>query len=104
MDAISDPTFKHARSRKQVTEESPSLLTVIIEIAPKLWTTFDEEGNEKGSIIKVLEALIVFLNAHLAFNSANKVAVIAAYSQGIKYLYPESTSALKASESENKTL
>ena len=61
MDAISDPTFKHTRSRNQVTEESPSLLTVIIEIAPKLWTTFDEEGNEKGSIIKVLEALIVFL-------------------------------------------
>ncbi|CAI4054886.1 hypothetical protein SUVZ_16G3340 [Saccharomyces uvarum] len=98
MDAISDPTFKHTRSRNQVTEESPSLLTVIIEIAPKLWTTFDEEGNEKGSIIKVLEALIVFLNAHLAFNSANKVAVIAAYSQGIKYLYPESTSSTTTSK------
>ncbi|CCF59512.1 hypothetical protein KAFR_0H01020 [Kazachstania africana CBS 2517] len=89
MDAIADPNFQHSTKRSTVLEETPSLLAVIIDIAPKLWAEFDEEKDTEGSIINVLQALLVFLNAHLAFNTSNQVAVIAAHSQGIKYLYPE---------------
>lgn len=93
MDAIADPTFQQTKSRNAVTEELPSLLTVVIDVSPKLWVQFDEDTGEDDSILKVLQALLVFLNAHLAFNTANQVAVIAAHSQGIKYLYPRSNSA-----------
>ena len=91
MDAIADPTFQHTKVRSSITEETPSLLTVIVDITPKLWAELDEEINEKGNLINVLKSLLVFLNAHLAFNSSNQVAVIAAHSQGIKYLFPKNS-------------
>lgn len=98
MDAIADPNFKHQGNKLNVVEESPSLLTVVIDITPQLWTEFDEKNGKKGNILDVLKALIVFLNAHLAFNISNQVAVIAAHSQGIKYLYPKSGSNSNASD------
>lgn len=90
MDAITDPTFHNTKQKTQYAEETPSLLTVIIDTAPQLWAELDTERNQNANIINVLESVIVFLNAHLAFNSSNQVAVIAAHSQGIKYLYPKS--------------
>lgn len=92
MDAIADPNFQQTKSRANATEDVPSLLTVILDISPRLWAEFDHVKGEKTSIISVLKSLIVFLNGHLAFNGANQVAVIAAYSQGIQYLYPRNTS------------
>ncbi|GMM58397.1 TFIIH/NER complex subunit [Maudiozyma humilis] len=89
MDAIADPNFKHQGNKPGSVEESPSLLTVIVDITPQLWTEFDLKNGKKDSILDVLKALIVFLNAHLAFNTSNQVALIAAHSQGIKYLYPK---------------
>lgn len=91
MDAISDPTFQQTKARTHATEESPSLLTVIVDTTPKVWAEYDKENNDNGNIVKVLQSLIVFLNAHLAFNTSNQVCVIAAHSQGIKYLYPKSS-------------
>ncbi|CCH59089.1 hypothetical protein TBLA_0B02470 [Henningerozyma blattae CBS 6284] len=93
MDAITDPTF-HQTARPQVVEETPSLLTVVIDTAPKLWTQFDKEDpddntNKEPQLLRVIRAIVVFLNSHLAFNTNNQVAVIAAHSQGIKYLYPK---------------
>ena len=89
MDAIADPNFQQAGLRTRGIEETPSLLTVIIDITAELWAEFDRPDYSKGSVIEVIEGLLVFLNAHLAFNTANRVALIAAFSQGIKYLYPE---------------
>jgi len=101
MDAIADPNFKHQTSKINATEESPSLLTVIIDITPQLWTEFDGKTGKKGNILDVLRSLIVFLNAHLAFNISNQVAVIAAHSQGIKYLYPKNSSNTESNGSDN---
>lgn len=92
MDAITDPTFQTTKAKSQYAEETPSLLTLIIDTAPKLWAELDNEEEQNADIISVLESIIVFLNAHLAFNSSNQVAVIAAHSQGIKYLYPKNNS------------
>lgn len=88
MDAISDPSFQNTKSKIAVAEELPSLLTVIVDTMPKVWAELDKEGSQEGSLISALQSLIVFLNAHLSFNSANQVAVIAAHSTGIKYLFP----------------
>ncbi|CCK71492.1 TFIIH/NER complex subunit TFB4 KNAG_0H00770 [Huiozyma naganishii CBS 8797] len=101
MDAISDPTFQQTKARGSSTEELPSLLTVVVDLTPKLWAEFDEETKEASNIIKMLRALIVFLNAHLAFNTSNQVAIIASHSQGIKYLYPRSSN---RSETEAETV
>lgn len=90
MDAISDPTFQNTKVLSLLPEETPSLLAVIVDTAPRFWTELDKEMNQEDSIITVIQSLVVLLNAHLAFNNANRVAVIAAHSQGIKYLYPSS--------------
>lgn len=101
MDAISDSAFQSTKPRVLTIEENPSLLTVIFDVTPKLWAIFDKENNNSNdsneSLLSVFRSVIVFLNAHLAYNSANQVAVIAAYSQGIKFLYPENESSRKRS-------
>ncbi|CEP63852.1 TFIIH/NER complex subunit TFB4 LALA0_S09e03950g [Lachancea lanzarotensis] len=91
MDAISDPAFQSTKSLKTAAEELPSLLTVIVDTTPKLWAELDKESGQNKNLIHTLQSLIVFLNAHLTFNSANQVCVIAAHSKGIKYLYPTTT-------------
>ncbi|KAM3163056.1 General transcription and DNA repair factor IIH subunit TFB4 [Lachancea thermotolerans] len=88
MDAISDPSFQNTKSKITAVEELPSLLTVVVDTTPKAWAELDKESEHEGNLISALQSLIVFLNAHLTFNSANQVAVIAAHSSGIKYLYP----------------
>lgn len=103
MDAIADPNFKTQSTKTSSIEESPSLLTVIVDVTPQLWTAFDEKNDKKGSILEVLKALIVFLNAHLAFNTSNQVALIAAHSQGIKYLYPKSNNDSDNSNKKNSS-
>lgn len=92
MDAISDPTFQQTKPRSHLAEETPSLLIVVVDTAPRLWAELDNESNQDGRMIETLKSLLVFLNAHLAFNNSNQVAVIAAHSHGIKYLYPKSSS------------
>ncbi|SCU93376.1 LAFA_0F16072g1_1 [Lachancea sp. 'fantastica'] len=101
MDAISDPAFQSTKSLKTAVEELPSLLTVIVDTTPKLWAELDKESGQKKNLIHALQSLIVFLNAHLTFNSANQVCVIAAHSKGIQYLYP-TTSISSEKSSSNK--
>lgn len=115
MDAIAEPTF-HQSSLPQLPEETPSLLTVVIDTAPKLWTQLDKDSSSgtdetpkddkdtDPQLIQVIRSLIVFLNAHLAFNTANQVAVIAAHSQGVKYLYPQEKTAGTARSVINKDM
>ncbi|SCU93317.1 LAME_0F03378g1_1 [Lachancea meyersii CBS 8951] len=91
MDDISDSAFQNTKTLKTAVEELPSLLTVIVDTTPKLWAELDKESGQDRNLIHALQSLIVFLNAHLTFNSANQVCVIAAHSNGIKYLYPTTT-------------
>ncbi|KAH7590835.1 Transcription factor Tfb4 [Nakaseomyces glabratus] len=104
MDAIADPNFQQTKLRSTATEDIPSLLTVVLDISPRLWAEFDHRSGEKQSVTTVLKSLIVFLNSHLAFNSANQVAVIAAFSQGIQYLYPRSSDTSEQNAGNSKDL
>ncbi|AMD18752.1 HBL150Wp [Eremothecium sinecaudum] len=88
MDAIAESTFQHTKSKSHLLEDTPSLVTLVIDTNPKLWAELDKEVGNKGELMQALKSIIVFLNAHLAFNSGNEVSVIAAYTRGIKYLYP----------------
>ncbi|SCU94283.1 LANO_0E06282g1_1 [Lachancea nothofagi CBS 11611] len=103
MDAISDPAFQNTKSLKSAAEELPSLLTVIVDTTPKVWAELDKESGQDKNLINALQSLIVFLNAHLTFNSANQVCVIAAHSAGTKYLYPTTSTSLEEEASLKRT-
>lgn len=102
MDEIADTVFQGTKSKTQDVEDTPSLLTLVIDANIISWAhlskqaTPDDTGDKQ--LIEALKSIVVFLNAHLAFNSANQVCVIAAHSEGIEYLYPSSES------TENKSM
>ncbi|KAF3483147.1 TFIIH basal transcription factor complex p34 subunit [Arthroderma uncinatum] len=62
----------------------PSLLTVILDTNPHAWAQLQETLPLSSAVAN----LLVFINAHLACNYANKVAVVASHSQHAVWLYP----------------
>ncbi|MCJ1286352.1 RNA polymerase II transcription factor B subunit 4 [Xylographa opegraphella] len=66
------------------TEPPTSLLTIVLDTNPHAWALLEPILT----LSQVVANLIVFINAHLAFNNANKVAVIASHLQRADYLYP----------------
>lgn len=51
-------------------EETPSLLSIIIDTNPRAWAALSDTLPLSRAIANIL----VFVNAHLAFSSANQVA------------------------------
>lgn len=76
-------------------EETPSLLSVIIDTNPRAWAVLDD-GSLPLSLTTAVANLLLFINAHLAFSGANQVAVIAAHVNRAVWLYPSSSSAAPA--------
>ncbi len=66
------------------SEETPSLLSVIIDTNPRAWAALDDALP----LSRAVANLLLFINAHLAFSSANQVAVIAAHVNRAVWLYP----------------
>lgn len=75
-----------ASSRAGATETGapPSLLTVILDTNPHAWNLI----SSTLPLSRALAALLVFLNAHLAINPANRVAVLASHIDRAEWLYP----------------
>ena len=67
-------------------EQSPSLLVIILDTNPGAWYLL----SDTLTLSSAVSSLIVFINAHLACNYTNKVAVIASHSNSAKWLYPSS--------------
>ncbi|KAF8418069.1 transcription factor tfb4 [Tirmania nivea] len=65
-------------------EVLPSLLVVIIDTNPFAWDAL----QSTLPISQALANILLFINAHLAFSQANKVAVIASHTKSAKLLYP----------------
>ena len=65
-------------------EETPSLLSIILDTNPRAWAALDPVLPLSRAIANIL----VFVNAHLAFNNSNQVAVIAAHTNRAVWLYP----------------
>ena len=65
-------------------EPPPSLLTIILDTNPHAWALLAPTLPLSSAIAN----LLVFINAHLAFNNANKVAIIASHTQRAEFLYP----------------
>ncbi|CAF9925926.1 RNA polymerase II transcription factor B subunit 4 [Imshaugia aleurites] len=62
----------------------PSLLTIILDTNPHAWALLSSTLPLSVAIAN----LLVFINAHLAFNNSNKVAIIASHTQRAEFLYP----------------
>lgn len=62
----------------------PSLLTIILDTNPHAWSLLDSTLPLTTAIANIL----VFINAHLAINYANRVAVIASHVERAQFLYP----------------
>lgn len=65
----------------------PSLLTIILDTNPHAWNLL----SSTLSLPKLVANLLVFINAHIAINNSNRVAVIASHSQRAQFLYPTPT-------------
>ncbi|KAG0679671.1 RNA polymerase II transcription factor B subunit 4 [Pichia californica] len=108
MDAISDRAFTEtaantAQNIHKVIDETPSLLTVILDLHPLEWKAYMEK-NDNVEFRQVTSAMLVMLNSHLALNSGNKVSVYVANSfyHGAKRIFPMNEEDLKV-ESESDT-
>ncbi|CAI7635123.1 unnamed protein product [Penicillium discolor] len=66
------------------TDLSPSLLTIVIDTNPHAWAILEDSLP----LSKAIANILVFINAHLACNYANEVAVVASHSQKAAWLYP----------------
>lgn len=72
------------RAEKQDDGEAPSLLTIILDTNPHAWALL----GDSLPLSKAVTNLLVFINAHLAINHANKVAVLASHAEKAEWLYP----------------
>lgn len=72
------------RTEKQDEAEAASLLTIILDTNPHAWNLL----VDTLPLSKAVANLLVFINAHLAINHANRVAVIASHSERAVWLYP----------------
>ncbi|KAK3111438.1 RNA polymerase II transcription factor B subunit 4 [Teratosphaeriaceae sp. CCFEE 6253] len=72
------------RAAAQQEVEAPSLLTIILDTNPHAWALL----GDAFPLSKAVANLLVFINAHLAINYANRVAVIASHSDRAEWLYP----------------
>ncbi|MCJ1428573.1 RNA polymerase II transcription factor B subunit 4 [Sticta canariensis] len=72
---------------KSPDEPPASLLTIILDTNPNAWALL----NDILPLSRAIANLLVFINAHLAFNHANKVAIIASHTQRAEFLYPASS-------------
>ncbi|KAL4784947.1 TFIIH subunit Tfb4/p34 [Aspergillus varians] len=73
-------------------DPAPSLLTVIIDTNPHAWALLEQDEKNHLPFSTALANILVFLNAHLACNYANEVAVVASHSHKAAWLYPSASS------------
>lgn len=66
------------------SEETPSLLSIILDTNPRAWAAL----NSVLPLSRAIANILVFVNAHLAFSNANQVALIAAHVNRAEWLYP----------------
>lgn len=75
-------------SNKDANDADPALLlTIILDTNPHAWSLLESSLPFSQAVANIL----VFINAHLACNYANEVAVVASHSHQASWLYPKET-------------
>lgn len=75
---------EHHQGITSTAGDTTSLCTVIIDTNPRAWAAM----NDVLPLHKAVSSILVFLNANLAFNNSNQVAVIASHTNRAVWLYP----------------
>ncbi|TPX59962.1 hypothetical protein SpCBS45565_g07620 [Spizellomyces sp. 'palustris'] len=70
------------------SEESINLLAVVIDTNPISWATAAQDPRCPLDLGRVLEQLLIFINAHLALRFDNELVVIASHTDQSLFLYP----------------
>jgi transcription initiation factor TFIIH subunit 3 len=83
MNAVDDTSVALGGDRVG-SEEHHTLLGVVLDTHPAAWAGLEEQISLKQTV----EALLVFINAHLSLSNSNKVVVIASHTSGARFLYP----------------
>ncbi|CAK48702.1 hypothetical protein CBS115989_247 [Aspergillus niger] len=65
-------------------DRPPSLLTIILDTNPHAWALL----NPSLPLSTAIANILVFINAHLACNYANEVAVVSSHTSQATWLYP----------------
>ncbi|KAG4415160.1 hypothetical protein IFR04_011703 [Cadophora malorum] len=81
------------------TGASPSLLVIVLDTNPHAWALL----KTTLPLSKAISNLLVFINAHMAFNNANQVAVVASHSHRAAWLYPAPPSTSEDVEMTDRT-
>ncbi|KAI0180723.1 transcription factor Tfb4 [Hypoxylon sp. FL1284] len=76
----------HYKESASTATQIPSLLTIIIDTNPRAWAAIADHLP----ISKAVANLLVFVNAHLALDNENHVAILAAHTNRAVWLYPKS--------------
>ena len=80
------------RGATQQDAEPPSLLTIILDTNPHAWALL----ADTLPLSKAVANLLVFVNAHLAINHGNRVAILASHAERAEWLYPTPASTTSA--------
>ncbi|ROT43583.1 Tfb4-domain-containing protein [Sodiomyces alkalinus F11] len=75
---------EHYQGATSTAGDTTSLCTVIIDTNPRAWAAM----NDVLPLHKAVSNILIFLNANLAFNNSNQVAVIASHTNRAVWLYP----------------
>ncbi|EKD16736.1 uncharacterized protein L3040_001475 [Drepanopeziza brunnea f. sp. 'multigermtubi'] len=67
---------------------TPALLVVVIDTNPHAWALL----SPTLPLSKAIANILVFINAHLAVNNANQVAIVASHCHRAAWLYPHPAS------------
>ncbi|KAG4432978.1 hypothetical protein IFR05_011546 [Cadophora sp. M221] len=81
------------------TAVKPSLLVIVLDTNPHAWALL----KSTIPLPKAIANILVFINAHLAFNNANQVAVVASHSHRAAWLYPRPPSTSEDAEMSDRT-
>lgn len=85
-DGSSDPPSPPLHPTNPSPEPPPSLLTIILDTNLNAWALL----HSTLPLSTTLANLLVFINAHLAINHANRIAIIASHTLHAEFLYPSS--------------
>jgi transcription initiation factor TFIIH subunit 3 len=80
----SQGSAKHVAHANLQSGASPSLLVIVLDTNPHAWALL----SQTLPLSKAIANILVFINAHLAVNNANSVAVVASHSHRAVWLYP----------------
>ncbi|KAI8593556.1 RNA polymerase II transcription factor B subunit 4 [Geranomyces variabilis] len=69
-------------------DEDINLLAVVVDTNPAAWAAAASDPDRPLDFVKIIEQLLIFINAHLSLKFDNELAIIASHTDQSQFLYP----------------